>query len=105
MNHHTRRLVDEQDMVVFIHDVQWQLLWDDFVSNRVSIRVKDDLVCRFYLVIGLDGLVVHQDHAIVNGPLDLVPGGIDHPVQQEFIYSQGFLAFVHFNRQSFVQFF
>jgi hypothetical protein len=67
------------------------------------VGVHDDLVEGSDLIVGLNLLVVDEDHAGLQRFLDLVTGGVLDALDQEFVDAQGLLTFIHFQAESLVQ--
>ena len=72
MHHQARLLVDDDDVVVFVDDVQRNGLWLDVGLARRIVEHNGNHVVGFHLVVRLHRLVVHQDITRLGCILDAV---------------------------------
>ena len=103
MNDQPRAFVDDHHLIVLIIDVEGHFFRNDLFSGGFLIGVHDDLIQGSDLVIWRNLFVVDQHHAGFEGFLDLIPGGVLYPLDEEFIDAQGFLTFIDLQVHSFVQ--
>ena len=88
MDDHAGRLVDDNQVVVFIQNVERNVFGDDFqFAERVG---HDDLypIRGLHLITRLDGRAVHQNVAGVGRRLYAVARNAFHPVGQELVDAQ-----------------
>src|SRR5678809_1021614 len=103
MDYHAYRLIDHHYPIVLKSNVKGHFLRDNLRLFRVRIRINDDLIIWFYLIIRPDLFIVNQHHARINGLLKLISGGTFKAVYQEFVNTKGFLALVHSNAKPFIE--
>ena len=96
--HYPSRLMDHQQVIIFIADIERHLLGDQLFGVPAVLRQDDgDLVPGFHPEIRFDFLVVDQDGACADSLLDPIPRHLCHAVEQKFINAHGFLSRVHFD--------
>ena len=94
MHHHAGRLVDDNQVVVFVTDVQRYVFRNDLhFPQRIGHHDRYPIQ-RFDFITRLDGHAVHQDITGVRRRLNPVPRSAFHPVSQELVDSQQVLSFV-----------
>ena len=104
MNHHTGRLVDDQQLVVLVYHVERNLFgfYPVVVGSMVDHQTDD--VARTDLVVALHGTLVDIEHAGIGHGLDAVTALMGHVLGEVFIHAQRHLPGVDFHAQAFEQF-
>ena len=99
MHHEPRWLVDEQQSVVFIHNIERNILGIHPILIR-RMRQKDaHHIERLYAVVGFYGHIIHINVSVFCRFLDFAPRSVGNEMHQEFIDTQQFLPFGDINTQ------
>ena len=99
MDHHPRRLVDHQHVVVFIDDIERDVLRDDLQSAAPVGHHETDHVARADDIVGLDGRLPHPHVAFLEGLLDAVAGRVLEVGGHIFVDPDGRLPRIHFQTE------
>ena len=103
VHHHAGGLVDDHQRIVFIDDVERNVLGlDGGVVARAVEHERDD-VARAHLVVALHGALVHVDEARVGSLLDAVARGVLHFLLHVFVDAQRRLPRIDLEAEVFVQ--
>ena len=96
MHHQARWLVDDEQDLIFIDNIEGQVLGNDFPIALGMIQDECDDVARLDLVVALDGLVVGPDATRLCCFLYAVAAGAGYVIHQELIDADGALPLIHF---------
>ena len=104
MDHHSGRLVDDQQLVVLVYHVERNLFgfYPVVVGSMVDHQTDD--VARTDLVVALHGTLVDIEHTGIGHGLDAVTALVGHVLGEVFIHAQRHLPGVDFHVQAFEQF-
>ena len=104
MHHQARWLVDDEQDLIFIDNIEGQVLGNDLPIALGMIQDECDDVARLDLVVALDGLVVGPDATRLCCFLYAVAAGAGHVIHQELIDADGALTLVNFDTPMLVLF-
>ena len=91
MCHHPCRLVDDNDIAVFIHDIERNVFRKGFLRRGFRERDLNDLPGRDAMA-GTDLFLVDQDGSFTDAALHLRARGVFHVVRQVNVEPFFFLA-------------
>ena len=89
MDNHSGRLVDDQEIIIFIYDIQGNILRQDLEAVALIWHHETDDIARAYDDIGLSDLVIDADISALDGIL--------HPMSRCILEMAGHI-FVHPHR-------
>ncbi len=99
MDHHAGGFVDHEHVVIFIDDLQRNLLRDDLQAAAPVGHHEADHVAGPDDVVGLDGGLPHPHVAFLEGLLDAVAGGVLEVGGHIFVDPDGRLPRIHFQTE------
>ena len=103
MNHHSRRFVDNHQLVVLVYDVEWYVFrLNDVVVSR-SVHHQRHHVERPHLVVALHRSFVHVYESSFGGFLYAVSAAVLQVFEEEFIHSHGHLSLIGGNPKVLVE--
>ena len=91
MHHHAGWLVDEQQLVVFVYNIQGNLLRYYFPIAFWAVEHQCDDVSGLNLVVALYGFAIGLDVSCLGCLLDAIAAGISEVIHQEFVHSHRIL--------------
>ena len=103
MHHHTRRFVDDHQVTILIHNVQWDILRRDFVLIMRAIQHHLNHIVRFHLIGTLHRLAVRHDETGICRLLNTVTAGTGQLCEQELIDTKQLLSLVSYDTMMFIQ--
>src|SRR6476659_7781698 len=102
MHHKAHRLIDDKDLLILMHNIQWYVLRDNFLTLHLFIGIHDDFITRFYPIIRGNILVVHQYPSALYGFLHFISTRILYARHEELIQSQWLLTSIHYQTHSLI---
>jgi len=92
MDDHSGGFVDDKHLLIFVNDVEGDVLRDDFVLVAWAVHDDADEVARVYAIVAFDGFTVDADAGGVGGVLDAVAGGAGDALDEVFVDAEQYLA-------------
>lgn len=105
VDNHSGRFVDQHQVVVFIDDVEWNILGVDGIVVWLVVEQHLDDVTGANFLVGSHGLAIDPHVAGIRSRLDAVAAGSGHVLAQVFIHANGGLAFIDLGAPTFEEFF
>ena len=102
MNHQPRGFIDHQHRIIFIYNVEGNILGYDFAFVARAVHHHRNHVVGFYPIVRLYGLAVGEDTTRLGSLLDAVAGCPLHVVDQKFVDAQKLLPLVGHEAEMFV---
>ena len=103
MNHHTCRLIDHHQVVIFIHHLQRDILWFDGGIIMRTIEHQCDHIARTYLIITFYGFVVNMDETSISSLLNAITARMRLMFRQILIDTHRLLPLVHLHTEVFIE--
>ena len=100
---HARLLVDEDDILVLVHDVQRNVLRNDLELRRRVGKHDGYHIQGLHPIIGLHGVAVDQYALGVRRILDAVARDIGHAVDKVFVDSDEGMALLYREAEMFME--
>ena len=95
MYHHACLLVDDHELVVFIHHIDIDFLRLDTCLMTRTVEHQGNQVVRANLVVTLHRFAVHVDKSGIGSLLNAVAALISHLVRQILVYTNRILVGIH----------
>ena len=99
MYHQPRRLIDNHQVLVFIHYIQGNIFGDNLVFVTGTVHHHRYHVQRFHFVTALDRLIVRHHKSGIGGFLYTVTRSIGQTVEQIFVHTHHLLPFIHYHAE------
>ena len=85
MNDEAGRFIDDQQILVFINDIEGDIFRGDREVMRLVIEQHLDDIAGFDAVVGRNGTTIHPHVACVRSRLDAVSAGVGHVLGKVFV--------------------
>ena len=104
MYHQSGRLVHDQHIIIFIHNLYRYILRLNGEITRLVVQKYLNHIQRFDFMIAANGFAVDEDIARIGGVLNTVTGSTCHVFSQILVNSNGRLSLIYFTSKSFPEF-
>ena len=99
MNDHTRRLINNNNVVILVDDVERNILWHDLLLTAGIGHNDRYLVERLYLIARLLRLAIDKDILAIGSRLYAVTRGVLQTRGEKLIESHQRLSLIHRHRE------
>ena len=103
VHNHSCRFVNDHQIVVFINDIKWNILWFDGCIIMRTVEHQCDHIAWTNFVVTFNRTIIHMDKTCIGSLLDTITTRMRLMLGNILINTYGDLPFVHFHTEMFIK--